>query len=241
MAMDSHTREQLERHLSYLKMSGVKYFPKAGLKAAEREPQGLRTTEAQGTAATSMAPAAESLDGIRADLGDCLRCSLSGTRKHLLFGEGDPQASLLFVCSSPDREEDEKGRFFEGEAGQLLAKIIGAIELRPQEVYISGLVKCRPSDGKTLEKAHIDTCNTFLQRQIKAIKPRVICALGDLAAQALLGTREPVTSLRGRFHDLNGIHIMPTFEPASLIEDPSRKRDVWEDMKLVMKLLKERE
>lgn len=177
------------------------------------------------------------LDLVRKELGECMRCRLSQARTKLVFGEGNPQASLMFIGEGPGREEDLQGRPFVGRAGQLLTKIIEAIELKREEVYIANVVKSRPPENRAPLPDEIAECLPFLMKQIAAIEPKVIVALGKTAASILLQTEEPITKIRGRIHRLNGIRVMPTFHPAYLLRNPAMKRYVWEDMKLVKKEL----
>jgi uracil-DNA glycosylase family 4 len=174
-----------------------------------------------------------SLVAIREDLGDCQRCKLHEHRRTIVFGEGNPGAKLVFVGEGPGAEEDATGRPFVGRAGQLLDKIIAAIGLKREDVYIANIVKCRPPGNRTPERDEVETCEPFLFRQIACIKPLVIVALGSPAFQCLLRTREPITRARGQWRDLNGIRVMPTFHPAFLLRSPDKKREVWEDMKKV--------
>lgn len=177
----------------------------------------------------------ETLEDIRADLGDCQRCRLAPGRTHLVFGSGDPKAKLVFVGEGPGFEEDQQGEPFVGPAGQLLTRIIAAIKLNRTQVYICNVVKCRPPGNRNPEHAEIEACVGFLERQIAAIEPDIICALGTCAAQTLLKTDRPISKLRGRFHDYLGIKVLPTYHPAYLLRNPEKKRDVWEDMKMLMK------
>jgi len=174
-----------------------------------------------------------SLEAIREDIGDCLRCKLHEHRKTIVFGEGNPQARLVFVGEGPGAEEDASGRPFVGRAGQLLGKIILAIGLKREDVYIANIVKCRPPGNRTPERDEVDTCEPFLLRQLAFIRPEVIVALGSPAFQCLLRTREPITRARGEWREWNGIKVMPTFHPAFLLRSPDKKREVWEDMKKV--------
>jgi DNA polymerase len=178
--------------------------------------------------------AAESLDDIRSDLGECVRCGLSRHRTHIVFGRGNTHAKLVFVGEGPGQEEDQAGEPFVGAAGQLLTKIIEAIRLRREDVYIANVVKCRPPGNRTPEPGEIEACSTFLRRQIAAIRPRFVCTLGACAAQTLLRTRAPISHLRGRFHEVDGLRVLPTFHPAYLLRNPEHKREVWEDMKVLM-------
>jgi len=174
-----------------------------------------------------------SLEAIRKDIGDCTRCRLHEQRRTIVFGEGDPQAQLVFVGEGPGAEEDATGRPFVGRAGQLLDKIIVAIGLKREEVYIANIVKCRPPGNRTPELDEVATCEPFLLRQLAFIRPRVIVALGSPSFQCLLRTREPITKARGQWREWNGIKVMPTFHPAFLLRSPDKKREVWEDMKKV--------
>ncbi len=177
----------------------------------------------------------ETLKDIRLDLGGCQRCRLAKDRKNIVFGTGDSAAKLVFVGEGPGFEEDQQGEPFVGPAGQLLNKIIEAIHLTRAQVYICNIVKCRPPRNRNPQADEIKTCFQFLDRQISAIRPDFICALGTIAAQALLDTATPVSRLRGRFYDYKGIRLLPTYHPAFLLRNPERKREVWEDMKMLMK------
>ncbi len=164
-----------------------------------------------------------------------MRCKLSAGRTHIVFGQGDPAARLIFVGEGPGHEEDLAGEPFVGAAGQLLNKIIEAIRLRREEVYIANVVKCRPPGNRQPEEDEIAACSPFLRRQIAAVRPLFVCTLGGCAAQMLLRTRAPISRLRGRFHEVDGLRVLPTFHPAYLLRNPEHKRAVWEDMKLLMK------
>ncbi len=177
----------------------------------------------------------ETLKNIRLDLGDCQRCRLAQHRKHIVFGSGNPKAKLVFVGEGPGFEEDRQGEPFVGPAGQLLTKIIEAINLTRKQVYICNIVKCRPPGNRNPETDEIATCFPFLERQIAAIQPDFIGALGAVAAQTLLNKAEPISKLRGRFHHYKGINVIATYHPAYLLRNPEKKRDVWKDMKMLMK------
>lgn len=180
----------------------------------------------------------DTLVAIRDDLGDCRRCGLSAGRSHLVFGEGNPRAELMFVGEGPGAEEDRSGKVFIGPAGQLLTRIIEAMHLTRDQVYICNVVKCRPPGNRNPEAVEIQTCRPFLERQIKVVGPKVICALGSVATQVLLDTDQPVSRLRGRFHDRGGIKVMPTYHPAYLLREPDKKKLVWEDVKKIMAFLR---
>ncbi|MCK4378361.1 MAG: uracil-DNA glycosylase, partial [Deltaproteobacteria bacterium] len=172
----------------------------------------------------------EPLNKIREELGDCQRCPLAKTRTNLVFGAGNPDARLMFVGEAPGRDEDREGIPFVGRAGQLLTKIIQAINMTRDQVYIANILKCRPPNNRNPETEEIEKCYPFLQQQIKVIQPRIICALGAFAAQTLLQTKTPIGRLRGRGHPFNKHSlVIPTYHPAFLLRNPNKKRDVWED------------
>jgi uracil-DNA glycosylase len=181
---------------------------------------------------------AEALAIVRADLGECTRCKLHKARITLVFGTGSAEARLMFVGEGPGADEDEQGVPFVGRAGQLLTQIIKAMGLEREDVYIANVVKCRPPGNRNPEPDEIEQCEPFLMRQIDVIKPAVVVALGKFAAQTLLRTTEPITRIRGRFHQVGGTRVMPTFHPSYLLRNPAAKRDVWADMKAVMGVLR---
>ncbi len=180
----------------------------------------------------------ETLEQIQADLGDCRRCKLCAQRRHIVFGQGDPRARLVFVGEGPGQDEDRQGEPFVGAAGQLLTKIVQAMGLSRQQIYICNIIKCRPPGNRTPEPDEITACLPFLRRQLETIAPACICALGAVAARTLLETDLPIGKLRGRFHDYRGIPVMPTFHPAYLLRNPEQKRSVWQDVQQIMALLK---
>jgi DNA polymerase len=168
----------------------------------------------------------------------CTRCKLHALgRKQVVFGVGNPNADLMFVGEAPGADEDEQGEPFVGRAGQLLTKIIEAIGLTRDQVYIANVIKCRPPGNRNPEPDEVDTCEPFLFRQVDAIKPKVVIALGKFAAQSLLKTTDPITRLRGRVFNYRGASLIPTFHPAYLLRNPSSKREVWEDMKKARAIL----
>ncbi len=177
---------------------------------------------------------------IRAELGDCTRCKLHSTRRSIVFGVGAEDTPLMFVGEAPGEQEDRRGEPFVGPAGQLLDKMIEAMGWTRAAVYIANTTKCRPPGNRNPQPDELAQCMPFLHAQIAAIAPRIIVALGRPAANQLLGTDAPISALRGRFHDYalpsGGVRlkIMPTFHPAYLLRDPSKKRTAWEDLKLVM-------
>jgi uracil-DNA glycosylase family 4 len=181
----------------------------------------------------------EPLDALRIDIGpDCSRCKLHTLgRKQVVFGVGSPTADLMFVGEAPGADEDLQGEPFVGRAGQLLTKIIEAIDLKREDVYIANVIKCRPPGNRNPEPDEVERCEPFLFRQIDIIKPRVIVALGKFAAQCLLKTDAPITRIRGREFTYRDAVLIPTYHPAYLLRNPSAKRDVWEDMKKVRAIL----
>ena len=187
-----------------------------------------------GDGSAAPVPAAETLESVRADLGDCRRCKLAQSRRQIVFGEGAADARLVFVGEGPGGDEDRQGRPFVGAAGQLLTRIIAAMGLSRDDVYICNIIKCRPPSNRNPEPDEIRACLPFLHRQIAALRPAYICALGSVAARTLLGTDQSISRLRGQFHSFQGIAVMPTFHPAFLLRNPDRKREVWEDVQQVM-------
>lgn len=179
----------------------------------------------------------ESLQQVALEVQGCKACGLHRYRGKAVAGEGEPRAELVFVGEGPGEEEDLQGRPFVGPAGQLLDRIISAMGLSRTEVFIGNVVKCRPPANRTPRPEEVEACSPFLFRQLRAISPKVICALGAVAAQTLLSSSEPIGKLRGRFHQWEGIAVMPTFHPSYLLRNPQRKREVWEDMKQILRLL----
>ena len=188
-----------------------------------------------------MAPAGDpqaGLHAIREDLGDCQRCKLAGGRKTIVFGQGDPHARLMFVGEAPGADEDEQGLAFVGRAGQLLTDIIEkGLKMRRADVFIANVLKCRPPGNRNPEPDEILSCQPFLERQIRAIRPKVIVGLGKFAGQWLLKTAEPISRIRGRLGRFEGIAVIPTYHPAFLLRNPGAKKEVWEDIKVVRDLL----
>jgi DNA polymerase len=242
--------QDLVAHLRYLKEIGVTgtsgdpawssraqpEAPKAGL---PDQALGRRAQLQPGLASTSGPSSAHLLAELRDEIGPaCTRCKLHSLgRRQVVFGVGNPDADLMFVGEAPGADEDRQGEPFVGRAGQLLTKIIEAIDLRRDQVYIANVIKCRPPENRNPEGDEVERCEPFLFRQIDAVKPRVIVALGKFAAQSLLKTTEPITRLRGRTFTYRGAVLIPTFHPAFLLRNPSSKREVWEDMKKVRAIL----
>jgi DNA polymerase len=189
-------------------------------------------------AESGMADPAKALRLIREDLGDCTRCRLSKQgRKQIVFGVGNPKAELMFIGEAPGADEDQQGEPFVGRAGQLLNNMIKAMGLRRGDVYIANIIKCRPPGNRTPERDECETCSPFLMRQIAAIKPRVIVALGAVAAKTLLAINAPMSEFRGRWFDFRGTKLAVTYHPAFLLRDPRQKKEAWKDLQMVMKEL----
>ena len=180
----------------------------------------------------------DDLVALRDFIGDCTRCKLHGGRTNLVFGVGDPKAELMFIGEGPGADEDAKGEPFVGRAGQLLTDIIErGMGMQRSEVYICNVIKCRPPGNRNPEPDEVNACEPFLFRQIEVVKPRVIVGLGTFAVQSVLKVKTPISKLRGNWHEVRGIKMMPTFHPAYLLRNPSDKRLVWSDIQEVMKSL----
>jgi uracil-DNA glycosylase family 4 len=183
------------------------------------------------------ANSADSLAIIREDIGDCQRCKLAPSRTNIVFGSGNINAELVFVGEAPGSDEDEQGMPFVGRAGQLLTKIIETSvdpgHITRDDVYICNILKCRPPNNRNPEPDEVTACNPFLKRQLAVIRPKVVCCLGTFAAQNLLQSDVPISKLRGKFFDVDGMRVIATFHPAYLLRSPEKKREVWEDMKII--------
>jgi uracil-DNA glycosylase family 4 len=175
---------------------------------------------------------------IREDLGDCTRCPLHKQgRKQIVFGVGNPSAELMFIGEAPGADEDQQGEPFVGRAGQLLNNMIKAMGIRREDVYIANIIKCRPPGNRTPEREECETCSPFLMRQIAVIQPKVIVALGAVAAKTLLAINAPMAELRGHWYDFRGTKLAVTYHPAFLLRDPRQKKETWKDLQMVMKFL----
>jgi len=243
-------RDQISEHLKFaaeLGVAGVSRDPAWRERTNPAIPEMIapETDAPRDSAAGSREPAAlfrtsaDALAAIKLEIGpDCSRCKLHTLgRKQVVFGVGNPDADLMFVGEAPGADEDLQGIPFVGRAGQLLTKIIEAIELKREDVYIANVIKCRPPQNRNPEQDEVETCEPFLFQQIDVIKPKVIVALGTFATRALLRTLDPISRLRGRIFEYRGAKLIPTFHPAYLLRNPSSKREVWEDMKLVRRIL----
>jgi len=181
---------------------------------------------------------AKALRMVREDLGDCTRCRLHKQgRKQIVFGVGNPRADLMFIGEAPGADEDEQGEPFVGRAGQLLNNMIKAMGLQRRDIYIANIIKCRPPGNRTPERDECETCSPFLMRQIAVIQPKVIVALGAVAAKTLLAINAPMAELRGHWYDFRGTKLAVTYHPAFLLRDPRQKKEAWKDLQMVMKEL----
>jgi uracil-DNA glycosylase family 4 len=177
------------------------------------------------------------INALRAEIGDCQRCKLAKGRRHIVLGSGNPEANLMFVGEAPGADEDEQGEPFVGAAGQLLTKMIKAMGYQRSGVYICNVIKCRPPQNRNPEPDEVAACEQFLRKQIAIVQPRIIVALGKFAAHFLCGEDTPITRLRGNLRTYNEIPVMPTYHPAFLLRDESRKAEAWSDLKQVMAML----
>jgi DNA polymerase len=182
----------------------------------------------------------ETLEQIRQDLGDCRRCKLAPTRKTIVFGEGNPHAELMFIGEGPGADEDEQGLPFVGRAGKLLNRMMQAVDLKREDVYISNIVKCRPPGNRTPETDEVEACSPFLYRQIEAIKPRLICCLGAPAVRTVLGIKEGITKIHGRFYDFASTKALATVHPAYVLRNPREEKILREDFEKIREFLKNR-
>lgn len=253
------TRDELAAHLDYMRELGVQGVSRAAEWRARVETprtaadaprpgetddmpsddvRAAMPADAPPAAAAALAPA-DALAALRQVIGPaCTRCKLHTLgRRQVVFGVGNPQARLMFVGEAPGEDEDKQGEPFVGRAGQLLTKIIEAIGMTREQVYIANVIKCRPPGNRNPEPDEVMTCEPFLFEQLGIIQPTIVVALGKFAAQSLLRTTEPITKLRGRVFDWRGASLIPTFHPAYLLRNPPAKREVWEDMKKVRELL----
>ncbi|MBI5051000.1 MAG: uracil-DNA glycosylase [Nitrospirae bacterium] len=177
------------------------------------------------------------LSALRREIGDCQRCRLSKGRTNIVFGEGNPEAELMFIGEGPGRDEDLQARPFVGDAGKLLTRLIEKMGFKREQVYIANIVKCRPPMNRDPEEDEMNACMPFVEEQIRMINPKIIMCLGRIAAQSLLNTKVPISRLRGTFYDYKNIPVMPTFHPAYLLRNPKDKNLTWDDAKKVLEIL----
>lgn len=229
----------LGNYLRFCREMGLEELPAARPERTVMEPSGeKRATSLPLDARSGGDSPVMSLPEIREELGDCRRCKLCEERNSIVFGEGNPDARLVFVGEGPGRDEDAQGRPFVGRAGQLLTKIIKAMKLEREDVYICNVVKCRPPGNRNPEPDEVASCEPFLAKQIRSINPEVVVCLGSVATGLLLKLKNfRMGQLRGTFHNYENSKLMVTYHPAALLRNPAFKKPVWEDMKLVMKEL----
>jgi len=237
----------LKRHLQRRQRAGVGYLAKAAPAPAKtvspidqpNKPNVLAGTELDMLGDTQQVFVAESLEDLRAVIGDCQRCKLCSGRTNIVFGIGNPRAKLMFVGEGPGRDEDLQGEPFVGRAGQLLTDIITkGMGLKREDVYICNVVKCRPPENRNPEPDEVAACEPFLKKQIDIVRPEIIVGLGKFAVQTLLNSKVPISKLRGVWASYHGIKLMPTFHPAYLLRNPADKKLVWEDIKQVIKVMR---
>jgi len=202
---------------------------------AAAPPPNMRRAETAPEPPPALTATDSTLDAIRLDLGDCCRCDLAGGREKIVFGVGNSGAELFIVGECPDPDEDHAGQPFQGEAGQLLDRMLAAIGLSRDQVYLTNIVKCRPTGNQCPLPPETKACQPFLVRQIAVVAPKVICTMGPLASQSLLHSQQPLSRLRGRFHTFRGIDLMPTFHPAFLLANPELKKATWLDLQMIQK------
>jgi DNA polymerase len=239
---------EVRRHLEWLRDAGVGEVEVAGRDPPPKGQPGDALpsrragdeAERRGYSLTDRGCGSGALLALREDLGECSRCKLAGGRTKLVFGVGRPDAELMFVGEGPGADEDAQGEPFVGKAGQLLTRMIEAMGLRREDVYIANVVKCRPPGNRDPEPDEIAACEPFLKAQIAALSPKIIVALGRFAVQTLLRDTTPITRQRGRWREYAGVKLMPTFHPAYLLRNPVEKKKAWEDLQLVMKELPKR-
>ena len=243
--------DQVRAYIEYQQSTGLDAVPRRPRAAAPAgRASAAPTAPPAAPTPTKIAPAAAdlfaapgvrraaTLEELRAELGDCQRCKLCTGRTHIVFGVGNPKATLMFVGEGPGRDEDLQAEPFVGRAGQLLTEIITkGMKMRREDVYIANVIKCRPPQNRNPEPDEIAACQPFLLRQIEIIQPKVMVALGTFAAQTLLGMKTPISRLRGHWYDFQGIKLMPTLHPAYLLRNPNDKRLVWDDIKMVLREL----
>ncbi|HJU93945.1 MAG TPA: uracil-DNA glycosylase [Pyrinomonadaceae bacterium] len=235
------TKKQLE-HLRALGVEGIRSTT-AAVPAPEKPKPSVQSSPVENApsslfsdlapAPAKLTPSTETFEQIHCEIGDCIRCALHQERTHVVHTEGNRKARLMFVGEAPGADEDAQARPFVGRAGQLLTKIIEAIGLKREEVLIGNVNRCRPPGNRAPTAEEASMCKPFLLREIAVVQPEVIVVLGNTAMKNLLDTREGITRLRGIFQDYKGIKVMPTFHPAYLLRDPSKKRETWEDLKKV--------
>jgi uracil-DNA glycosylase family 4 len=250
MPLDAESKRALAARINFYRELGINSFYRRGdapaVEVASPERVEAAPSSRPATTATPSDPLAiinnpadkaAALQDVREDIGDCVRCRLGKGRKNLVFGVGNINADIFFVGEGPGADEDEQGEPFVGRAGQLLNNMITAMGIAREDVYIANVVKCRPPGNRTPERDECDTCSPFLMRQIDIVKPKVIVALGAVAAKNLLQLNDSMANLRGHIYDFRDTKLVVTYHPAYLLRDPRQKGEAWKDLQMVMKFL----
>jgi len=241
--MNAETKKQLLARVDYYREMGIYDFYRQPVTEAAQMEESIPVVATRSSSPlfdSSLPVIEDKLSALRAisdDIGDCTRCRLHKGRKNIVFGVGNVNADIMFVGEGPGADEDEQGEPFVGRAGQLLNNMIAAMGLKRSDVYIANVVKCRPPGNRTPEKDECETCGPFLLRQIEVIRPKVIVALGAVAAKYLLAINDSMANLRGRWYDFKGSRLVVTYHPAYLLRDPRQKKEAWKDLQMVMKFL----
>ncbi len=217
--------KEIVEYLKFLKEIGIDELPRIDIKHIKQPEQNISIEK--------------EFERMSKQVAMCKACSLHTSRNNTVFGEGNPHTDLMFIGEAPGGDEDKQGRPFVGKAGQLLTRIINAIGLEREDVYIANVIKCRPPFNRDPEPEEISACWHFIEKQIELINPLVICTLGRISTKTILMTTEGISKLRGRFGQYKGIKVMPTFHPSYLLRNPGAKKQVWEDMKKIMAYLSE--
>jgi DNA polymerase len=242
MSFDPQLQQAIAAHMQYLRDLGIYDFYRRDtsivIDLTPEEPviPSRQPVSPQPPVGSFVPPPSriEALRAIQFEIGDCTRCALSRGRNKIVFGDGDPNARLMFVGEGPGADEDAQGLPFVGRAGQLLNNMIAATGLKREQVYIANIVKCRPPQNRVPESEEANTCAPFLFQQIDVVRPEVIVALGSTAATYLLGVKSSLSGLRKRVHKCRGTKLIVTYHPAYLLRDPSQKKEAWQDLKLAM-------
>ena len=244
MPQNSELQQQLAERVRFYRELGIYDFyrrevsPQVETAVEEVTSERLQALDAVPSFNGNEMTPEQALRAIRDDIGDCTRCVLHKQgRKQIVFGVGNPRADIMFIGEAPGADEDIQGEPFVGRAGQLLNNMISAMGIRREDVYIANIIKCRPPGNRTPEREECDTCSPFLMRQIEVVKPKIIVALGAVAAKTLLGVNDAMINLRGRIYDFKKTKLAVTYHPAYLLRDPRQKKETWKDLQMVMTYL----
>jgi uracil-DNA glycosylase family 4 len=237
--INDQTRQALAARVQFYRELGIHSFYRRKEAGANEPIAEMReeTSTILPVIGTALGDKNAALNVILEDIGECTRCRLHKGRNKLVFGTGSVDADIMFVGEGPGADEDEQGLPFVGRAGQLLNNMITAMGLKREDVYIANVVKCRPPGNRTPERDECDTCSPFLMRQIETVQPRIIVALGAVAAKNLLGMNDSMANLRGKIYDFKNTKLAVTYHPAYLLRDPRQKVEAWKDLQMVMKYL----